>query len=454
MILFTIIFGLIGLSIVIFVHELGHFFFARLAGVQVEALSLGWGPKIFAFKRGNTSYRLSALPIGGYCKMKGEDSYRKAIEENLTEFPREPGDYFAASPLKRIMISLGGPLFNLIFAFLVFFVITAVGYSVETAGNKIILASDFEKTAVNSPAKAAGLKTGDEIIAINGKEISSFYQIQDAISRSPEKQLLLVIRRDSATLDISIKPYMDKDTTGGKIGIYPWLPPIIGKVDKSGPAFLGGLKPADKILSLNGVSVNHSMDIVFYLSTNKPKKIELEYERNGAVHTTSVIPSFSNPDTQDLGISWQYTMYKIKSDNVLVAFKDGADETLSTIRGTFQGMVSLFKGVNVLSAVSGPARITWTVGQVTSTGFETGIQNGLSYLFSFLAMLSIGLFIMNLLPIPVLDGGWIVLFFIELLRRKPANVKAVFRYQLIGTIAVASLFLLTTISDIKFFSGK
>ncbi len=454
MVLVSILFGLIGLSIVIFVHELGHFFFARLAGVQVEALSLGWGPKLLAFKRGNTSYRLSVLPIGGYCKMKGEDSYRKAIEENLTEFPREPGDYFAASPLKRIMISLGGPLFNLIFAFIVFFAISAIGYSVETAGNKIIIASDFDKTMLSSPAKQAGLKTGDEILAINGKDISSFYQIQEAVSRSAEKQLVFKVRRDVSTIDISIKPYRDKDTTGGKIGIFPWIPAIIGKVDKNGPAFLAGLKPGDKILSLNAVPLTHSIDAAYYLSSDKSKKIEVEYERNGTARVLSLIPNLSDSKSPDMGISWRYETHKIKSDNFFSAFMDGGNETLSTISGTFQGLVSLFQGVNVLSAVSGPARITWTVGQVTSLGFEMGVQNGLSYLFSFLAMLSIGLFIMNLLPIPVLDGGWIMLFFIELLRRKPADVKAVFRYQIIGTIAVASLFLLTTISDIKFFAGK
>ena len=101
----NIILGLMGLGLVVFFHELGHFIMARLAGVEVEEFSLGWGPKLFGFTHKNTSYRLSALPIGGFCRMKGEDSYRKAMEQGLDEFPKEPGSYFAASPWKRILIA-------------------------------------------------------------------------------------------------------------------------------------------------------------------------------------------------------------------------------------------------------------------------------------------------------------------------------------------------------------
>ncbi|PKL08401.1 MAG: hypothetical protein CVV51_09190 [Spirochaetae bacterium HGW-Spirochaetae-7] len=110
MTLLTIALGIVGLGVVVLFHEFGHFMMARLVGVQVEEFSLGWGPRLLSRKFGNTAYTISAFPIGGYCRMKGEDSYRKAIENGLDEFPREPGSFFGASPAKRILISAGGPM--------------------------------------------------------------------------------------------------------------------------------------------------------------------------------------------------------------------------------------------------------------------------------------------------------------------------------------------------------
>ena len=127
MTLITIALGLIGLGVVVLFHELGHFAMARLTGVDVEEFSLGWGPRLLSKKIGATAYTISALPIGGYCRMRGEDSYRKAIEQGLDEFPREPGTYFGATPLKRILISLGGPLMNVVFACIVYVAIMEIG---------------------------------------------------------------------------------------------------------------------------------------------------------------------------------------------------------------------------------------------------------------------------------------------------------------------------------------
>ncbi|MBU0934677.1 MAG: RIP metalloprotease RseP [Spirochaetes bacterium] len=453
MTLITILLGLIGLGLVVFVHELGHFLMARLFGVEVEEFSLGWGPKIWGFKRGATVYRLSAFPVGGYCRMKGEDSYRKAIEEKLTDFPREPGTYFAAHPLKRIIISLGGPIFNVIFAFLVFFIIMAFGYSVQTFSNRIILAEEFSAQAAPLPASRAGLQSGDFIEAIDGRTIASFSDLQEAIALSAGKLITLSVRRGTSSLNLQLTPELDTASGAGRIGIYPWIEPRIAAVPADGAAFIAGVKPGDLITAVDGQPVQHTMDISRYLGEKTPAKLVLSLLRDGQELVVNVVPSYQD-NAISLGVLWQTSTQLIKSPTVFHAIGDGFNETASTISSTFKGLISLFQGVNPLTALSGPARITWIVGQVTTDSFESGVQNGLASSFNFLAILSIGLFIMNLLPIPVLDGGWIVLFVIELIRRKPVQVKTVFRYQLIGLFVILALFLLTTVGDILFFSGK
>lgn len=450
---FTIFLGLIGLGIVVFVHELGHFLMARLFKVEVEEFSLGWGPKLIGFKRGNTVYRLSALPVGGYCRMKGEDSYRKAIEQKLADFPREPGTYFAAHPVKRILISLGGPLFNVLFAFVVFFAVMAGGYSVQTFGNRIILAQDYASEATSLPAGLAGLQSGDVINAINGKKTATFSQLQETIALSAGKTLTLAVERNGGSKEIRLVPELDTQTGAGRIGIYPWIDPIIAEVSAEGAAYIAGLKTGDRIESVDGIQLPHTMALSAYLAEKTPEKINLVVRRDGRQLELTVVPLYE-AGAATLGLRWQTATHTVKSDNPLTAIGDGARETLRTITATYRGLFTLFMGVNPLKALSGPARITWIVGQVATDSFESGVQNGLSSSFNFLAILSIGLFIMNLLPIPVLDGGWIVLFLIELIRGKPVQVKTVFRYQIFGLVAILALFMLTTIGDILFFSGK
>jgi len=453
MTIFTIFLGLIGLGIVVFVHELGHFLMARLFKVEVEEFSLGWGPKLVGFKRGNTMYRLSAFPIGGYCRMKGEDSYRKAIEQKLTDFPREPGTYFSAHPFKRILISLGGPLFNVLFAFVVFFAVMAGGYSVQTFSNRIILAQEYASEATALPAAKAGLQSGDVISAINGKRITTFSELQEAVALSAGKTLTFTVDRSSGSREISITPEMDTQTGAGRIGIYPWINPVIADVSADGAAYIAGLKAGDQLLSVNGQNVLHTLDLSAYLAEKTPEKINLKILRNGSELELIVVPLYT-AGAATLGLRWQTETLTVRSANPAMAVVDGAKETVRTIGSTYRGLFTLFMGVNPLKALSGPARITWIVGQVATDSFESGIQNGLSSSFNFLAILSIGLFIMNLLPIPVLDGGWIVLFLIELIRGKPVQVKTVFRYQIIGLVAILALFMMTTIGDILFFSGK
>jgi regulator of sigma E protease len=191
-----------------------------------------------------------------------------------------------------------------------------------------------------------------------------------------------------------------------------------------------------------------------YLEKQTPDTIKLTYLRDGIEHSATLVMAYNDNNTNNLGILWRMNRTTVRAGSFFDSVAMGLKETRKTIIGTYRGLASLFMGVDLLKAISGPARITWMVGTVASDGLKRESGTSLSTALNFLAVLSIGLFAMNLLPIPLLDGGSILLFLFELVRRKAAKVKTVFRYQTIGMVVVAALFILSTVSDVLFFSGR
>lgn len=452
----SIILGLIGLGIVVFVHELGHFLAARAVGVEVEAFSLGWGPRLAGFKRGGTDYRLSVFPIGGYCKMKGEDAFRRALEEKLETIPREPGTFYGASPLRRIIVSLAGPASNVVFALIVFIIVAWIGYTVPTHGNRIVLASEYSLSGAQPPsglpADRAGLESGDRIISADGRPISDYADIQETIALAADRELRLGVEREGRKLELSITPNLDKDSGAGVIGIYAWIDPLIATVGKGSAAEIAGIEAGDRIVSINGRPVRHVIEALSYLS-ERPERAVFGLLRGGRSLEAPVVLSYGKDGNSNLGIGFETQAHVVKSANLPAAFGDGLAETWKTFSSSLKGLAMLFRGVNVLKAVSGPARITWLVGQTATQGLETGGASGLAVAFDFLALLSVGLFIMNLLPIPALDGGQILMFVVEGARRKALKTTTIYRFQYAGAALILALFVLATVSDFIFFAG-
>ena len=364
------LYGILCLFFLILFHEFGHFIAAKLFGVKVESFSIGFGPVLLHRTVRGTDYRLSLIPLGGYCGMKGENDFRKAMEQNLKEVNGEPDSLFGVHPVKRAAIGFAGPFFNFIFAVFCFSLINGIGYNYYTYSNTITLADELYENS-SSAARQAGLLSGDTIIRINEKEISDFSQIIEEVSVRPDENLKVTVLRNNEKLTFTVHSDLDKETGTGKIGV--------------------------------------------------------------AADTESLLEQ-STPDY-----------------NFFQAIGHGFADTFEYIGLTFKSIAILFKGVDLKNAVGGPARITDMLGTTAQEGFSEGFKIGFITLSNLMAVISISLFIMNLLPIPVLDGGLILIAIIETISRRKIPPKVQYYIQFIGFAFIAILFIIGLIGDINYF---
>lgn len=444
----TIFFGIIGFGIMVFVHELGHFIAAKRVGIGVETFSLGWGRKIVGIDYKGTNYRISMLPFGGYCKLKGEDPYSPQEQ-------RPDGTFFAASPWKRIVTAAAGPLANVVFAVLVLTLIWWIGFKVHADGNRIILASDYTMDSFSDqpPATRAGLKTGDRILAVDDQPVNHFQDLLESVATAPNQEILLTIERDGRQLQTSLVPELDLDTGAGRIGVYAWRDPIVDDVEVGSAASLAGVQRGDRIVAAAAKPVRHTMDLYQQLQ-DRPETLPIRYQRDGTERQATLVLDYGEEGFANLGITFTVGEYPSQRVGPVGALRKGAEESWEILTLTLKGFGLLFQGINLRKAVAGPLRIIYTVGSAAASGFSFGFAQGLAYYFRLLCWLSIVLFIINLLPIPGLDGGQILVFTLEALRRKPLNPKVISRIQMIGFSFIVLLVVVVTFNDIFLFMGR
>lgn len=370
-----IVVGLLILSFLIFFHELGHFLAARLCGVKVEAFSIFMGPVLLHKKIGGTDYRLSLLPIGGYCQMKGEKEFTKAIEEGLGYVPGEKDSLYGTHPLKRALIGFAGPFFNLFFTFIACVIIAMMGYSYYTRSATIQIPED---KSVASPAREAGIQSGDTITKIQGKEIHDFADIYEQVALLGDEDITVEVLR--------------ANSDGSQETLVFNVHTLINK--KEGNGILGVMASGDEI----------------------EKVVE-------------PLPFFP-------------------------ALKAGFFETGRIFCMTIKGLGVLFKGVDITNAVSGPARISSMLGETAKEGFAAGAKTGWSVVLQFMSLISVSLFIMNLLPIPILDGGLILFAFIQAITKKQIPPRLQYKIQIAGFAIIMFLFIIGVGGDIKYFINK
>jgi regulator of sigma E protease len=448
MILLKILLGLLGLGIVVFVHELGHFLAARFSGINVEAFSVGWGKPILKKKIGDVEYRLGMFPIGGYCKMRGENGYEEAWKNSETP---DPSSFYGAHPAKRILVAFSGPFFNFLFAVLVLSFVWGIGFKVETFENRIVLLSDI--TGESQPSDRAGLVSGDRIVEIAGKPVANYNDLRENIGLNPGKTLAVKAERNGVILDLEITPALEKSGEG-KIGVYYWADPVVESIAPGSPAEKAGLRAGDKITGMNGSPLPYTVAVFRIFKDARPDRFSVEYERGGELFSAELSGVSYVSGMPETGIGYPSLEYRTPVLSPPAALVTGLRESVKTLVVSVKSLALLFRGIDLTQAVSGPARITYMVGDIAAQGFGQSFETGISSASSFLALISIALCFMNLLPLPVLDGGSIVLSIMEGIKGKPLSPKFVSAFQTAGVVIIFGLMFFSVFNDILFFTSR
>lgn len=429
---------LAGLAALIFVHELGHFLAARKVGVEVEKFSLGFGPKIFGYTSGGTEYLLSAIPLGGYVKMKGED----LEEESL----HEPGSFAAAAVQHRLAIAFAGPFFNILFAVGIYIIVYLVGVNA--------LAPVVGTIKENSPAHAAGLQFEDKVIEIDGKPVLYWEQLQEVVHESPGKTLTFkVLKASGKVVDLSITPISEEisDLFGDKkkaglIGITPLVREIT-YIKKGSAAERAGIQVNDRLISVDDQPILGWPDLREAAIEKPGQELAFKISRAGTEIILSLTPepktakdpSGKTVEVGVIGIGMSGDMV-IESYGLFGAIKRAFEETG---RLTYLIAVSIKKmifGSIPADTIGGPILIFQIYGEQAEQGFNELIR--------LTALLSINLGLLNLLPIPVLDGGHIFFFLIEMIKGKPVSERNRERAQQVGLFMLISLMVFAFYNDI------
>ena len=539
----AVLIAIIPLGFLIFIHELGHFLAAKKAGIKVNTFSLGFGPKIIGFRRGDTEYKLSWLPFGGYVSMEGE---------NPTEQTGAEGEFGSASLGKRAFVVIAGPAVNLLFGILAFWFIFTVGLDDHSAGliSRLTGQSFGEKQqavqigmlADDGPASVGGMMPGDTIVSVNGARITNFMAFHTKIFTNPNKELEFVVQRDNNletltvvpdavpnvrgdtgeikvlgtsdvfvsdvvegslaaqvgimagdqiesideqklytvpvfhpgiwhsqmdwrspeyrtyynhidqkqdTLEIGIRRSVENDTYEKLTFDLPVTWQIKTFVQKKSTAAKAGIKNRDVLISINGTSVD-SRSLYTELEKIADAPIKLGVLRDGTEKTFTIYPEQkSKKDEEDsfFGIRWATYLSGMKIDgpplpryNTFTAFGKGLEATWLTCTSITRTLKQLIGGEVSPKLLSGPIGIATLTNQM----FE---RVGLTSVLFFIGFISINLAIVNLLPIPIADGGHLLFFAVEKIRGRPVPRKAQEIIQQVSVILIIALFLYITWFD-------
>jgi regulator of sigma E protease len=427
-------------------HEFGHFIVAKLFGIRVETFSVGFGPRLFGRKWGHTDYRVSAIPLGGYVKLGGDESnapLEGASEENIP-----PGEMFNLRPRwQRILVALAGPVMNILTALAIPFA-GAMMYGVPATPAPVVY---YMQT--NGAAQQAGLQQGDRIVSFNGMENPSWEMISGDALLSPGKPLPVVVERNGTQVPLTITPSV-RSENGESAGFldflpdYGGLPVLVGDVGIGSPAEAAGLKEGDRFVSIGGEEVRSSAQVTEYIRKHTNERIAIVVDRNGQnVQLTTDERRIEG--RLGFGVSERYPLH---AATIPLAAKYAYNSNIQILRLTGKALGQVFTGQrSVRNTLSGPIGIY----QAAQKSVE---RLGWDGVFGMLGFLSLNLGIFNLLPIPVLDGGAIFLLLLEgVLALVGLSISAAIRdrIQQVGFVMVLLLMVFVITNDvIKTFGSR
>lgn len=573
--MFSLLLAILGFGFLVFIHELGHFLVAKLFKVKVECFSVGMGPKVIGFKKGDTVYQIGAIPMGGFCQFK-QDALRddlpevltkekfallsnalknKISEEKLVEYYKkmppksiEPVDFhnltkdkenrpdaeclfdcyeencgvfvrkedlsdkniyvsveyleslgkyafeyclnaeafstgkerkdfinlvyksmnlrklrdsdsfFGVYPFKRLLVAFAGPFMNYIFAIILFSLVFVGARKEVVIPNKILLSDDVGREEASvSPAKSAGLLSGDKIISVNNHTIESFSDLsEEMILAGTRSKLNIGVERNGEILKFQVQPEWDKNSMRPLLGVYFYLEPRLDKTKESALAKFLNLQDGDKITAIDGKrDLISTVSVERYLMNLWETKMTgtLTVLRSNSEFDVSV--DIGDFDEKDVFLPYYFEIKDVKGKNLFVAFGEGFKESNKLIKMTALSTYALIvkpKG-DISQQVGGPIKIGYLMKNIADAGFSNSFLEGMRNFFIVLANISLALAFFNLLPLPALDGGYIVMSVAEMIMRKPIKIRYVYVLNFVALMLLMGLGLLVAVMDIFYIIG-
>ena len=430
-------------NLLIVVHELGHFLAARWRGLYIEKFGVWFGKPLWKKTINGVQYSLGSLPFGGFValpQLAPMDIIEGKADLDRARLPK-------ISALDKIIVAVAGPLFSLLLALCFAVIVWAVGHPVSEADSTTVIGY----VTPDSPAQKVGLQPGDRILSIDGKPVRRFMGMNDSVSwdvvRSEGKKIAVKFQRDGKVQTVWVEPYK-AETRGWRrksvrqLLVYPAETPIIAKVEANTPAAAAGLRSGDIIHGFNQTPIYHPIALLEYISKHPNQELVLQVERGGSRLDARVKPTLlptAGEMKPRIGIQWDSTgIVSIQHPNPIEQVYNSVTSTLKTI-----GAVASPKSDVKLQHLSGPVGI-WNI---YVRLFEA--EGGWKLALWFSVILNVNLAILNMLPIPVLDGGHIVLALIESVRRKPVNMRVLEVVQTSCAVVIIGYMLYITFFDVQ-----
>jgi len=430
-------------NLLIVMHELGHFLAARWRGLYIEKFGVWFGKPLWKKTINGVQYSLGSLPFGGFValpQLAPMDIIEGKADLDRARLPK-------ISALDKIIVAVAGPLFSLLLALCFAVIVWAVGHPVSEGDSTTVIGY----VTPDSPAQKVGLQPGDRILSIDGKPVRRFMGMNDSVSwdvvRSEGKKIAVKFQRDGKVQTVWVEPYK-AETRGWRrksvrqLLVYPAETPIIAKVEANTPAAAAGLRSGDTVHGFNQTPIYHPIALLEYISKHPNEELVLQVERGGSRLDVRVKPTLlptAGEMKPRIGIQWDSTgIVSIQHPNPIEQVYNSVTSTLKTI-----GAVASPKSDVKLQHLSGPVGI-WNI---YVRLFEA--EGGWKLALWFSVILNVNLAILNMLPIPVLDGGHIVLALIESVRRKPVNMRVLEVVQTSCAVVIIGYMLYITFFDVQ-----
>lgn len=423
-------------GLLVLIHELGHFVAAKLMGVRVERFSIGFPPRLFGKKVGDTDYCISAIPLGGYVKMSG------MIDESLDDKLSGEEYEFSSKPVwKRMVIIVAGVVMNF---FLAILILTIVNY---TNGEIVYPSTEIGQVGQNGIEQKIGFEVGDKILSIEGNKVSSWNEVEKQLVENLGGDITFTVLRGNEKVHLLYKKEWFSEKNSELIDIR-WMPSSkVGNVLADSPADKAGLKKGDRISQINGQKVNNWTEMTNIIRKNPETVMTIEYLRDGSTYSVEIIPDrYEETDSLGniqaigkIGVEVYYDRYDI---DIFRAISNGFKGTFALIELNMKGLWWVISGTKSASdVIGGPIMIAKMAQDAVAIGWER--------LWYLIAALSAVLAFFNILPIPALDGGHLVFLIVEGIIGKPVSIRTKILIQQIGMAILLTLIVFILYIDIR-----